>query len=178
MLDFVDRFEPGSRARVLARFPAESLRALTDSSRTDWLPLEHDHHVVDGICEVLGPERAVAAWRASVPDLVDKPLLRSFVSGMLRLVGRDPVRLAGILAKGWPLVYRDCCVVTVTRGEGDSAVVALVDLAPELRRWPNYLLSFRGALAGFAVVAGLHPVVEVETTAGARGLRATYRAAR
>lgn len=178
MLDFVERFEPGARARVLARFPADSLRALMDGSRTDWLPLEHDHHVVDGICEVLGPERAVAAWRASVPDLVDKPLLRSFVSGMLRLVGRDPARLAGILARGWPLVYRDCCVVSVTPGDAGTAVVELAEFAPELRRFPNYLLSFRGALEGFAVVAGLDPVVEVETAAGGRRLRATYRARR
>ena len=63
LLAFVDKFEPGARARVLDSFPAASREALETSPRTSWLPLEHDHFVVDGVIAVLGKERALACWR-------------------------------------------------------------------------------------------------------------------
>jgi hypothetical protein len=57
LIAFLDRFEPGAKAAVLSRFPRESLEVFDSSPRTSWMPIEHHHWVVDGVCEVLGRER-------------------------------------------------------------------------------------------------------------------------
>ena len=43
---------------------------------------KHDHWIADKIVALLGEERTIRCFRASLPDRVDKPLLRGFVSGM------------------------------------------------------------------------------------------------
>jgi len=174
MLDFLERFEPGARARVLAGFPAASLEALESSPRTSWLPIEHDHWVVDGICQVLGVERAIQCWRDSVPDLVDKPLLRTFVSGMLRVIGGSPARRVGLLPRGWGLVYRDFCTLSVEDEGPEGVTLVFDDLAPELRTYPSYLHSFRGVCEGFAIVAQIPGTLAFRTLPGLRRAEARF----
>jgi hypothetical protein len=174
MLDFLERFAPGARARVLAGFPRASLEAFESSPRTSWLPIEHDHWVVDGICEVLGVERAIRCWRDSVSDLVDKPLLRTFVGGMLRVIGANPARRVGLLPKGWGLVYRDFCTLRL-EDEGPTGVsLVFDDLAAELRTYPNYLHSFQGVCEGFAAVAEIPGTIAFRTSAGLRRMEAVF----
>jgi hypothetical protein len=152
MLEFVDQFEPGARAKVLATFPEKSLEAYQSSPRTSWLPIEHDRYVVDGICEVFGTERAVQCWKASMPHMVDKPLLRTFVSGMIRIFGGDAARVVGVFPKGWSLVFSDFCDCRVETGPGERLAIILDDCAPQLRKYPNYFHSFNGIIQGFAQV--------------------------
>ena len=93
VLEFADKYAPGAREAILATFPPEALRAFHDSSRLAWLPIEQHHWMVDGMVRHFGRERAIHCWRAAVPEVVDKPLLRNFVWAMLRLVGRTPPRV-------------------------------------------------------------------------------------
>lgn len=91
-LAFLDKFHPGSRQRVLSRVPAESRRVIEETSRLSWVAVEHDHWTIDAMVELFGRERAIRCWADSVSSLVEQPLLRTFVSGMLKLVGNDPAR--------------------------------------------------------------------------------------
>jgi hypothetical protein len=100
-LDLVDRFEPGARARVLDIFPPASREALETSPRTSWLKVQDHHWVVDGLCEVLGTERAVRCWREGIGEHLEKPLLRNFFDGMVRLFGARPASRVGVLVRGW-----------------------------------------------------------------------------
>jgi hypothetical protein len=127
-LDFVEQFEPGARAEVLRRFPPESREAFELSPRSSWLALEHDHFVVDGVIAVLGKERALECWRDSVPEIVNKPLLRNFVAGMVRIFGREPARVLGLLPRAWLLIYRDLCTVSVRTDGPLAAIIRFEDI--------------------------------------------------
>jgi hypothetical protein len=153
LLAFVDKFEPGARARVLDLFPAASREALETSPRTSWLPLEHDHFVVDGVIAVLGRERALACWRDSVPDIVDKPLLKTFVSGMIRAFGRDPARIISWFPKAWPLIYRDLCEPSFQTGPSGEPRIVFDNVSSAVRTYPNYFLSWQGICWGLSHIA-------------------------
>jgi hypothetical protein len=162
LLDFLDRFEPGARARVLELFPAASRDAIENSPRTSWLPVEHDHFTVDGVVAVLGRERALECWRDSVPDIVDKPLLRTFVSGMVRAFGRDPTRILGLFPKAWPLVFRDCCEPSLQKTGAGEALIVFEDVAPEVRMYPNYFLSWQGISWGLCHISEVNAEVRLQ----------------
>ena len=153
ILDFAEKFQPGTLAQVLATFPDDARAALEAGSRMGWYPIEHDHWVVDGIIAVLGKERAMDCWSASVLDMVDKPLLRTFISGMLRVVGEDPARIIGLLPKAWPLIYDNFCYLELSGTEPNQVTLAFRALAPELHEHPNYFVSWTGVLRGLFEIA-------------------------
>lgn len=173
MLSFLDRFQVGARQAVLASMPLASIEALDSGARTGWLPIEHDHFIVDGIVAVLGPERAVQCWRASVPEMVDKPLLRSFVSGMLRLFDADRRRIVGLFPTGWSLVYHDFCKLEVSESSDTHVVLLFRDFAPALADYPNYFHSFHGIVAGFGDFVGMSGV-SFTPAADARSARVRF----
>jgi hypothetical protein len=150
---FLDKFEQGARAKVLARTPEVSRELLLNASRTSWVPVEHDHFLVDGIVEVLGVARAVQYWRAATTHLIERPILKSFVSGMINLFGDDPGRVIGLLPKGWPLVYRDVAELSYTRPEQGMGTVLFDHVALPVRLYPNYFHSWHGTCLGVADLA-------------------------
>jgi hypothetical protein len=162
LIDFVEKFEPGAREKVLARFPRESREAFESTPRSSWLAIEHDHWVVDSVIAVLGRERALECWRDSVPDIIDKPLLRTFVSGMVRMFGRDPARIIGLFPKAWPLIYRDLSTLRLDTNAAGNPVLLFEDIAPEVREYPNYFVSWEGVCWGFSHIARVNGQVRAE----------------
>jgi hypothetical protein len=149
-LAFLDKFEPGSQRRVLDRVPRASRDVIENTPRSSWISVDHDHWVIDAIIDIFGRPRAIQCWRASLTDLIERPLLRTFVAGMLVVIGRDPVRVVGLLVKGWPLVYRDLCdPQLITSSEGELSI-QFRDIAPEIREHHNYLCSWDAACQGFS----------------------------
>lgn len=174
MLDLVDRFEPGARTRVRSLLPSASLEALDASARTSWMPVLHHHWVVDGICEVLGPERAVRCWRESVSELLERPLLRNFFKGMIRVFGARPGSRVSVFVKGWPLAYRDCCTLRIHDETESGLTLVFDDIAPEVRAFPNYFHSFRGLCEGFAQTTQIPGTVDFHPLPGARRAEARF----
>ena len=138
MADFLDEFKPGARARVLKRVPAPTLEVLHTGPRTEWLSIEHGHHIVDAIVAELGPTQAIRCWEESMTSHVGKPLLRSFAEGMLRLLGHNPMRVLGLLPVAWPLVYRDFCTPMLVPG---ATEVALSDSPTSRLRFSAILIT-------------------------------------
>lgn len=165
-LAFLDKFEPGSMKRVLARVPVASREVIDSTPRSGWIHVDHDHFTIDAIVECFGRERAIQFWSAAIAELSDKPLLKAFVGGMFRIVALDPQRIASIFATGWPLVYRDMCMVRAAVSPDGHAALHFEELAPELRKYRSYLFSWHGGCAGFARLAGLNVRVLFEGTAG------------
>ena len=58
-LAFLDSFEPGSRALVLARVPPSAREAMLTTARSSWVSIEHDRHSIDAIIDVFGVPRAI-----------------------------------------------------------------------------------------------------------------------
>jgi hypothetical protein len=174
MLDLVERFQPGARARVLGIFPSASLEALEASPRSSWLPVEHHHWVVDGICEALGTERAVQCWRENTGELLGKPLLRNFFDGMVRLFGARPATRVGVMVRGWPLAYRDFCTLRIEDETASGLTLVFDDIAPAVRAFPNYLHSFRGVCEGFALAAHIPGTIDFHAAPGQRRAEARF----
>jgi hypothetical protein len=154
-LAFLEKFEPGSMARVLAKVPEASRAVIEGTARSGWVGVQHDHHTIDAIVDLFGRKRALEFWSEAISELSDKPLLKAFVGGMLRLVTRDSRRVMSIFATGWPLVYRDMCEIDVIDSEDGNPVLRFRQIAAQVRRHRNYLLSWQGGCAGFAKLAGL-----------------------
>ncbi len=174
MLDFTEKFERGARARVAKRIPPECLEVMETSARSSWLEIERDHFLVDGICAELGVERAIECWRMSIPDMIDKPLLHSFVSGMMRLFAGDPGRIVGLIPKGWPLVFRDVATLTAQTGGKKEASLVFSDVAPVIRKYPNYFHSFHGICEGVLLITGARGRVAFEVAPGAASATARF----
>jgi hypothetical protein len=175
VLAFADKFEPGAREAILSTFPAEALRAFHDSSRMAWLPLDQHHWMVDGMVRHFGRQGAIRCWSASVADVVEKPLLRHFVSAMLRLLGREPPRTIDLLPRAWPLVYQDVCEVEAIHDEPTQSWVLFKNIAPQVHAYPNYFVSWIGLLHGLLALAEVQGEVLLDIPAAAREGRARIR---
>lgn len=158
-LAFLDKFDPGAQSEVLARVPLASREAILSAPRTSWISIEDDHYTIDAIIGVFGRERAIRFWRDSLADLVERPLLGNFVSGMVRVFGRDPTRVVALFPRGWSLVFRDMCTPRLVSGAGGQPVIRFEHIAPEVGKYPNYLHSWHGSCQGFAHIARVQGTV-------------------
>lgn len=154
-LAFLDTFQAGARDRVKALIPPESLTVIEETSRLSWIPIEHDHFIVDGIVAVLGRERGIRCWADSVATLTEQPLLKAFVGGALSLVGHDPARVLAWMPKGWSMVWRDMCTPRFALDASGQPVIHFDEVHPEVRRYESYFASWHGSVLGFARLTGV-----------------------
>lgn len=147
-LEHVDFYRAGSVGRVRALIPADVLEVIDTRAGSSWLEFEYDHWLMDGTIEVLGVEDAVRCWHQSIGFLIDKPLLRSFVHGALRMYGARPGKILKLLPKGWTLAYRDFCVPKFTLHEEGHAEIRFEEVAPEAFQSPGYLHCWHGICLG------------------------------
>jgi hypothetical protein len=146
----------------MQRVPAASRELIETTPRSGWISVEDDHWTVDAMVEIFGPERAMLCWRGAVANLVDRPLLRNFVSGMLNVLGHSPVTVVRLFAKGWPLVYQDLTEPQIIATPDGHPTIRFERISPLVRRYPNYLLSWHGACQGFALIANVRGSVTFE----------------
>lgn len=147
-VDFVDVYRPGALAEIRAMIPPDSLEAIDRTPGFSWLEFEHDHWLMDGTLEVLGREEAVRCWRRSIGHLIEKPLLRNFVEGSLRLFGTRPGKLLKMLPKGWTLAYRDFCTPVFELLTENSAQIRFENIAPEAFESEGYLHCWHAICLG------------------------------
>jgi hypothetical protein len=145
---YVDVYRPGSLAEVRSLIPAESLEAIDRTPGFSWLEFEHDHWLMDATLEVLGQRDAIECWRRSISKLVEKPLLRNFVEGSLRLFGKRPGKLLTVVPRGWTLAYRDFCVPRYESLGDYSARLHFEDIAPQAFQSEGYLHCWHGICLG------------------------------
>lgn len=161
-LAFLDEFEPGAQRRVMERVPAASRVVIERTPNSSWVPIEHDHWTVDAMIELFGTERAIQCWRDSMASLIDRPLLRNFLTGMIAVMGRSPTSVVRVFAKGWPLVYRDLCEPKLIATPDAQPTIRFENIAPEVRRYTNYLYSWQGGCQGFVHIARVQGDVQFE----------------
>ena len=145
---YVDVYRPGALAKVRAMIPQESLDAIDNTIAISWLEFEHDHWLMDATMAVLGREDAVECWRRSVGHLVERPLLRNFVEGSLRLFGAKPGKILKMIPKGWTLAYRDFCSPSFELHSETSAEIRFEDVAPQAFESEGYLHCWHAVCLG------------------------------
>src|SRR6476469_5254273 len=92
-LDYLDVFQPGARAEVLSRVPARSRTVIEETPRSAWVSVHDDHYTIDAMIDIFGRERAIECWCGAMMNLIERPLLHGFISGMKRVLGNDPGRV-------------------------------------------------------------------------------------
>jgi hypothetical protein len=147
-VNFVEIYRPGALAEIREGIPPESLEAIDRKPGISWLEFEHDHWLMDRTLAVLGREEAVACWRRSIGHLIEKPLLRNFVDGSLRLFGAKPGKLIKMIPKGWALAYRDFCTPTFELLSDHSAEIRFENIAPEAFASEGYLHCWHAICLG------------------------------
>lgn len=152
-LAFLDQFQAGASAQVLACVPAESREVIESTPRSGWISIHHDHHTVDAIVELFGRDRALEYWRQSLISLIDKPLLKNFVSGMVMVMGRKPASVVTFFVKGWSLAYRNLCEPRLIECASGNPGIRFDDVAPYVRLYHRYFTSWEGTCQGFAHIA-------------------------
>ena len=174
LLDFVDVFEPGMREKLLAIFPSDTRELLETSARTSWLSIEHDHFVADALIGFLGRKRAIECWRDSMEHMMNRPLLRSFVSGIVQIMGKDPARVVSMVPKGWPLAFQDFCDVRFERGPAERVALIFDDVALQVKKYPSYFHVWHGTMWGFARMAGANAHVDFTVAKDLRSAEARF----
>jgi hypothetical protein len=144
------------------------------TSRSAWVGIEHDHHCVDAIVQLFGRARAIDYWSSTISELSDKPLLKSFVTGMFKWMPIEPRRVVAIMAAGWPLVYRDMCKLEVELSAQGNPVLQFRELPELVRRHRNYLLSWQGACMGFIKLAALKAELSFQVAPDLRTAEAEF----
>jgi hypothetical protein len=172
-LAYLDRVEENGQARVLAKVPTASRELILSTSRTSWIEAEHDHHTIDAMVALFGLERSIRYWRGALLNLIDKPLLGPFVTGMLR-ISRSPERVVQVVVTGWPLVYRDMCTPRYEREAEDVVILHFERIEPVVRRYRNYLHCWHGACQALAQLAGVDGRVTFEVSADLSSARARF----
>ncbi len=145
---FTDVYRPGSLRRIRERIPEASLTAIDETPGISWLEFEHDHWLMDATLEVLGRDDAIQCWRQSISQLIEKPLLKNFVSGALRIFGARPGKLIKMVPKGWTLAYRDFCAPRFVPLDDNHCELHLDDIAPQAFESPGYLHCWHGICLG------------------------------
>jgi hypothetical protein len=159
-LAFLDKFQQGACAQVLACVPAQSREAIETTPRSGWISIHDDHHTIDAIVALFGRARALEYWRQSLISLTDKPLLKNFVDGMVIVMGRHPATIVSLFVKGWSLAYRDLCEPRVIECASGNPGIRFDNVTPHLREYYRYFLSWEGTCQGFAHLARVRGHVE------------------
>lgn len=99
--------------------------------RLAWIPLELNLRMVRAAVAAFGEPRAYDVLTDAVFAQFDAPLWRSFVSGAVRLLGRDPGSLGRWIPHAFQLVFRDIGHWSVDReGAEEGRLVVTLDELP------------------------------------------------
>ena len=174
-LAHVGIYRPGAVEQIRAGIPEDVLEVIDSRTGSSWLEFEYDHWLMDGVMELLGKDDAVRCWHQSIGFLIDKPLLRSFVQGGLRMFGARPGKILKLVPKGWSLAYRDFCVPSFNLVAEGHVELRFEDIAPEAFESEGYLHCWHGICLGvFDLEKPEAGRVEFEIDRGRREALATF----
>ena len=156
----LDTFKAGATVAARELVPAESLKLIDASRATEWIPIEHDHHVPSAVVETLGSE-ADAYFRNVLTRQLEAPLLRSTWTATQRLLGLSPASLFYAVRLGWPVIYRDFGSIRILPHKARAAGLRMSRVAAQVFEHPAYLTSFKGFFGGFLDVCKCEGEVEL-----------------
>lgn len=161
-LDHLDGFRPGAGAAAWAIIPEVSVEAIRTCPPMGWLSVEHEHWVTDAVFEVLGASgTAYFRWLVA-RRLIHTPLLASVLDRATRLFGTDPGTFMRMAPSAWALVFRDFGAPRFVERGAQTAVLDLVDCAPQVWTYPRYVDSWAGVMAATFDLSHVQGEVDVE----------------
>jgi hypothetical protein len=173
-LEFLERFQPGTRAHLRQVLPGEVMEAVEGSARTDWNPIDLDQQYVEAIVRWLRPERARDAWRQFTSErFVRAPAVRSLVEGAVRVFGLSVRSFVRIVPLAFSQGFRDFGTVELQLRDHDADVI-ISGIAPEVRAFDAYAVLFHGLFLGVYDVAKTPPRLEYRASREERRITARF----
>lgn len=161
ILDYLDKFAPGTGSRVRARVPDDVLAIVDRAPRLSWIDVEDDVYVPTAIWAVLGDDEATEMMREFLMGHFETALLRPLLHTTRKLFGLSPMNVLRALPSGWPLVYRDVARLEVRALDSGSAEIELSEVAETVLGSGGYIQSFRAILLGLIDLTGYQGAVEL-----------------
>jgi hypothetical protein len=138
MKNLLSGLERRELAAGLAGAAPEVGEQVAAAGRLTWLPVDLNVRAVGWLCETLGEDRALHLLADCVHEQFDTPLWKNFVTGAVRLLGKDPGDLGRWIPKAFSLVFRDCGAWNVLQSGECELTLVLSDIPASLvgeRRW-------------------------------------------
>jgi hypothetical protein len=134
-------------ARVLERLRRETRRAIEESTRVDWLPVELNVELAEAVHAEAGARGSRLWGKRSIVQSLDTALFRPLVATAVALFGLTPAAFYRYVPKAWPAVYRDCGGLTAEIEGADRARVVAGRLPAPMRR-DAFLEAVAGTFEG------------------------------
>jgi hypothetical protein len=102
--------------------------SVTNALPVEWLPVEVDIEVMEGVAHQLSPGMVAALVSERQRLEMGSALFKTFVATITKLFGLSPATFIRHLNRGWRQVLSDCGVIEVVSLEEQSALVMLREL--------------------------------------------------
>jgi len=143
-LAYLERIDPDGAQRMRDRMPQESWTVLSTARKSEWIPLEHDHHLSDGWIPVFGRERAIELIAGSVLDVFETPVLKPLIQGAIRLLGATPASLIKIIPRASTQIYRNFHDIRIGDRRDGFTELHFEEIHPQVLAHPSYFFVWRG----------------------------------
>lgn len=138
--------EPAFAQPVLERLGTDFISRADKVSSTEWVPLGVDVALSQALFDVHGDAGSHRMSRDSILLSLEGPLLGPLARTALKMYGRDPTRILGLVPRGHNLVYRDAGFATVrSRSDAQETVIKFVDVPPMFFS-PGYIAGIEGGI--------------------------------
>jgi hypothetical protein len=150
---------PEAVPRVLAALSDEVREGLEVATTVEHVPAAWDVALVKAVTAALGGPGTRVLARATMLDGLRGPLLGSFLTGALAVLGPSPARLFGWAGRVWSHVTTGCGVLRLEAADEGTASLELEGMPRDLAA-PAYLEAVAGTLESIYVVCGVAGEVE------------------
>ncbi len=168
LLQQVAALEEAERAAILARICEETLVHYRRVTPVGWTSMQQHMEVSDAIRAVLGSQRNVEVWHATMAALTGRPLLSGFLRHVGMRLGMNPGTMYRQTARLWKHLCRDVGDLRAEVSESQTSVELSGFPATE-HSFPCFVEGLHGCLSGLvtALQVPVHVrVVAVDAQAG------------
>ena len=157
LLTAVAAWPTGERVAPLVK--VATLDAVARAGGLDWLPVALNLELTQAIYDGLGPLEADRFFRAQTLASFDGPILQTFVSTAVRIMGLDPASFGRWVPKGWNMIFRNTGDWEIAEPPpGSTAVTLTLGKLPgdcaDHPVWPRSVARSLEALLDLARVSG------------------------
>lgn len=155
-LQRIDGLPPADRSAIREAAPEWMIKLIQESGALGWLPGDINTELTVLVSRRLGPVRSHEFYKSTLINVFDSALLNTFIEGVLKLTGPDPIRSLKWVPRGMSMMFRNWGTWSTNVVHERSGIVEVRQL-PEICRDSEglWIESTRSALYSLYVRANL-----------------------
>lgn len=159
------------RQGIRARLGEERIDEIQQNLPLSWTHMDMHMALSDAVRDVVGPERNVALWRATMTAMWSRPLLKGFVDGVSKVFGLDPPALFKQVPRLYGHLTRELGSCTYAADPaGDAGSVTLRGFPEKRYRFICFIEGLQGCAESALVLTRFTGTVTVAARDDALGL--------